>query len=110
MNPREDEMAKEHEPEWRSAEFEHDGLKTTRYVRVTRDPLNQLLRVTTRFARNGPNGALPDELVTFTLRWFRRDELVSLLHNAGFNDVAIYGDFGRRPLSSNSPAMVVLAR
>ncbi len=110
MNPEESQMANKDEPEWISAEFQHAGNTIKRYVRVTRDSGSQILRVSARFERNSPNGQLPDESLTYTLRWFLAQQLESLLQRAGFKDIAFYGNFERHRLTPKSPAIVVLAR
>jgi hypothetical protein len=51
-----------------------------------------------------------NERVRFRMRWFYRYELEHLLFRAGFEDVAVYGDYDRSPVAAGTPAYVVVAR
>lgn len=103
--PRLEVMAVDEAPEGLDVSFKHEGRPMKRYGKVTRDRARQLILVTMRYEGDGP-----DTIVTFSMRWFWRYELEHLLHRAGFSEVAIFGDFDRRPISRDSPAFVVLAR
>jgi len=46
----------------------------------------------------------------FTLTWIHRRELLLLLAKNGFEVVAFYGDFDRRPYDYQSGKMIVVAR
>ena len=50
------------------------------------------------------------EIERFRMRWYHRYELEHLLARAGFEIVALYGGFDRRPYDADSIEMVVVAR
>lgn len=54
----------------------------------------------------------PDDIVvaTTTLRFMSRGELADFLADAGFTDVAWYGDWDRSPVTPTSPEIIALAR
>ena len=54
----------------------------------------------------------PDDVVvaTTTLRFMSRDELAVFLADAGFTDIAWYGNWDRSPVSAASPEIIALAR
>ncbi len=47
---------------------------------------------------------------SFDMRWYLRNELVSLLARAGFRVTALYGDFDRSTLSDASKEIIVIAQ
>ena len=47
---------------------------------------------------------------SFTHRLFAADELAGLMHEAGFQSVKTYGDFGGGPYDGTARALVVVAR
>lgn len=53
----------------------------------------------------------PDDIVvaTTTLRFMSRDELAAFLAEAGFTDIAWFGDWDRSALSASSPEIIVVA-
>ena len=54
----------------------------------------------------------PEDVVvaTTTLRFMSRDELAAFLADAGFTDIAWYGNWDRSPVSAASPEIIALAR
>jgi ubiquinone/menaquinone biosynthesis C-methylase UbiE len=54
----------------------------------------------------------PEDVVvaTTTLRFMSRDELATFLGEAGFTDIAWYGNWDRSPAISTSPEIIALAR
>lgn len=54
----------------------------------------------------------PDDIAiaTTTLRFMSRDELAAFLVEAGFTDIAWFGDWDRSPVSAASPEIIVIAR
>jgi ubiquinone/menaquinone biosynthesis C-methylase UbiE len=57
-------------------------------------------------------GFAPEDvvIVTTTLRFMSRDELAAFLADAGFTDIAWYGNWDRSPAVSTSPEIIALAR
>jgi ubiquinone/menaquinone biosynthesis C-methylase UbiE len=110
FNPRLERMAEDTEPEAIDLAFVHEGRPAKRFASVTRDRTNQLIKVTMRYVEETAAGPAKETIVSFSMRWFWRYELEHLLHRAGFESVAIYGEFDRSPVSRNSPAFVVVAR
>lgn len=53
----------------------------------------------------------PDDIVvaTTTLRFMSPDELAAFLAEAGFTDIAWFGDWDRSALSASSPEIIVVA-
>jgi len=108
--PRLDRTAKVEEPEVVDLRFSHDGEDIVRYATVSRDPAVQLLHVSFRYERSRDGRVVGNECSSFRMRWFWRYELEHLLARAGFDEIAIYGDFDRSEISAESPAFVVVAR
>ena len=107
--PRLARMAFAEEPEAVDLRFELDGEQVARFARVTRDPVEQILHVHFRYERSRDGHVVGNEHASFRMRWFWRYELEHLLARAGFREVAIHGDFERRPITAESPAFVVVA-
>ncbi len=107
--PRLDLLAQSVRPEVEEARFEVDGETVVRHVRVATDPALQRLHVTLRHQRSRGGGAVADECVPLTLRYFFRYELEHLLARAGFR-AELYGGFDRRPFDHVSGETVVVAR
>jgi hypothetical protein len=63
-----------------------------------------------RYERERGGRRLASEEVEIQMRWFYRFELEHLLARAGFREIAIYGDFERRPFGAASPEIVAVAR
>ena len=98
------------EPEQVDSRFEHDGESVTRYATLSRDPGAQLLQVRFRYERTRNGEVVGNDEARFRMRWFWRFELEHLLARAGFGEVAVYGDFDRRPIGADTPAFVAIAR
>jgi SAM-dependent methyltransferase len=110
FNPRLERMGAREEPERVGIRFEQGGEEVVRYERVQRDAGRQLLRVWMRYQRRRAGGDLAGEEVDFQMRWFYRFEIEHLLARAGFQEVAIYGDFARSPFAEGSPEIIAVAR
>lgn len=108
--PRLARMAQPEEPETADAKFEQDGESVTRFARVSRDTVEQILRVSFRYERRRGGEVVGNDEAHFRMRWFWRFELEHLLARAGFSEVEIFGDFDRKPVAAETPAFVVVAR
>jgi SAM-dependent methyltransferase len=108
--PRLARMALAEEPENVELRFEHAGESVARYVSVSRDLAAQVQTVRFRYERSAGGKVVGNEHVSFQMRWFWRFELEHLLARAGFSDVAIFGDYDRRPVAADTPAFIVVAR
>ena len=108
--PRLARMALLEEPEAVDLRFEQHGESIARYATVTREPVSQILGVHFRYERSRDGRVVGNDEAAFRMRWFWRFELEHLLARAGFADVAIYGDFDKRPVASDTPAFIAVAR
>ena len=108
--PRPARMGLLEEPEKLDLRFELDGEQIVRYAALSRDSAAQLMTVRFRYERHRDGQVVGNEPVTFVMRWFWRFELEHLLARAGFAEVEIFGDFQRRPVGTETPAFVVVAR
>ncbi|MCP4005500.1 MAG: class I SAM-dependent methyltransferase [bacterium] len=97
-------------PEREQLRFELEGDQVVRYETVERDRARQSLHVRMRYEVHRAGEVVANEFSDFDMRWFYRYELEHLLARAGFEDVMIYGDFDRSPISVESPSFVVVAR
>ena len=70
----------------------------------------QIQRIEMRYERRRAGQLVANETTRFAMRWFYRFELEHLMARAGFREVAIHGDFDRRPPGPDTPAFVVVAR
>ena len=109
FNPNYARLAIAEEPEAEDLRFSLNGEEVVRHAHVTRDLVHQLLHVRMRYERWRGGEVVGNEHAEFDMRWFHRFELENLLARAGFEDVAIYGDFDGTPLSPTSPAFVIVA-
>jgi SAM-dependent methyltransferase len=109
FNPRYGRLAELEEPESEDLRFRLGDLDVIRYAHVKRDPARQLLHVKMRYETWRDGQVESNQLSQFDMRWFHRYELEHLLARAGFDDVAIYGDFDGGPVTTDSPAFVVVA-
>jgi SAM-dependent methyltransferase len=109
FNPRYARLAIAEEPEGEDLRFSLNGEEIVRHAQVTRDLVRQLLHVRMRYERWRGGVVVGNEHAEFDMRWFHRFELEHLLARAGFDDVAIYGDFDGTPVAHTSPAFVVVA-
>jgi len=90
--------------------FELEGESVERWACATPHAGEQLLEVRFRYERSRGGERVGTEEARFRMRWFWRFELEHLLARAGFAEVAIFGDFDRRPVGADTPAFVVVAR
>ena len=109
FNPSYARLALSEEAEVEDLRFPLNGEEVVRHAHVTRDVAQQLLHVRMRYERWRGGTVVGNECAEFDMRWFHRFELEHLLARAGFEDVAIYGDFDGTPVSATSPAFVVVA-
>ena len=91
-----------------TAPFHHPSLGPVRYEEYFDfDPSTQILHVTMRFVTIEGGRSVTTPLAH---RQFFPGELEALLHYAGFETTALYGDFERGPLQRSSDVMVFHAR
>jgi len=88
-----------------------DGRSFRRTARVARvrwvDQVSETELI--YYVSTGP-GTTPERFVqAFEMRWYLHAELLHLLARAGLRVRAVYGDFGRSPLTDDSPEQVVCA-
>ena len=107
--PRYERMGVLEEPEAEDLRFTLDGEEVVRHASVRRDTTRQLLHVKMRYERWQGGVVVGNETSEFDMRWFHHYELEHLLVRAGFDDVAIYGDFDGTPVVPDCPAFVVVA-
>lgn len=108
--PRLDRTAIEEEPEAEDARWEEGGEEVVRFASVRRELDRQLLHVCMRYERRRDGAVLGEDVATFDMRYFFRFELEHLLARAGFDDVALYGDFRGTPFGPGATDLVVVAR
>jgi len=110
FNPRLARIAQLEEPEFEELRFEHEGDEVVRYTTVTRDLGLQVQRVRFRYERRRAGAVVGNDGAEFDMRWFYRFEIEHLIAHAGFELVALYGDFDRSPFTGASPSIIALAR
>ncbi len=110
FNPRLARIAQLEEPELEELRFAHEGDDVVRYTSLTRDLGRQVQRVRMRYERRRGVEVVGNDVVEFDMRWFYRFEVEHLLARAGFELVALFGDFDRSPFTGASPAIIALAR
>ncbi len=110
FNPRLSRMALDEEPESEDLRFELEGDTVVRYVSVTRDRAAQRIHVRMRYERSRDGGVLANDVVEFDMRYFFRYELEHLLRRVGFEELTLYGDFDRSPVTDGCPAFLWVAR
>jgi SAM-dependent methyltransferase len=98
------------EPEYEEDRFADGDDEIVRLARVTRDVATQTQNVTIRFERRRDGAAVGSEVERFRMRWYHRYELEHLLARTGFDVVALYGDFDRRPFDRHAREMVFVTR
>lgn len=86
------------------------GWTVTKLRSQTVDPVRQVLRVTLIFDELAPSGSLRRTSATFEMRYVHRNELETLLDQAGLTLEWVAGDFDGRELNADSSKMVVVAR
>lgn len=110
FNPRLDRLALVEEPEAEDCRWQDGDDEVVRTVSVTRDLARQLQQVTMHYERRRDGGCVGRESTRFPMRWFFRYEVEHLLARAGFDDVALFGDYERGPFEAGSLDMVWIAR
>lgn len=110
FNPRLARIAQLEEPEFEELRFEHEGEEVVRYTTITRELGLQVQRVRMRFERRRGGAAVGNDTVEFDMRWYYRFEIEHLLARAGFELVALYGDFDRSAFTGASPSIIAVAR
>jgi hypothetical protein len=93
----------------RNASADGDGEVIT-FTSLRRDLATQLTDVTHRHVRTRDGVAVEEAVERYRMRWYYRYELEHLLARAGFEVVALYGDFDRRPFDRDAREMVFVAR
>jgi SAM-dependent methyltransferase len=103
-------LARAVEPEYEEDRFRDGDDEVVRLASVRRDLSTQTNEVTVRFERRRAGIVVGDEVERFRMRWYHRYELEHLLARAGFDVVALFGDFDRRPFDRDAREMVFVAR
>ena len=80
------------------------GAVEIHYNVTSTDPTFVTFETHFRFAANDT------AIATTTLRFMSRDALAAFLAEAGFTDIAWYGNWDRSPVSATSPEIIVVAR
>ena len=88
-----------------------DGRGLRRTVRIPRVRWTEQVSETeiAYYVAERPGAPPTRHVQAFDMRWYLRAELTHLLARAGFRVDAVYGDFGRAPLTDASPEQVVCA-
>jgi SAM-dependent methyltransferase len=103
-------LALAEEPEYEESRFVDGGDEIVRLASASRDVATQTQAVAIRFERRRDGLAVGSETERFRMRWYYRYEVEHLLARAGFDVVALYGDFDRRPFDRDAKEMVFVAR
>jgi SAM-dependent methyltransferase len=82
--------------------------RTVRIVAVHR--LEQVSDIELIYYVTEPDRSVDRRVHAFQMRWYLRAELEHLLARAGFEIVAMYGDFDRSTLVDESPEIIVVAK
>jgi SAM-dependent methyltransferase len=103
-------LALAEEPEYEENRFADGDDEIVRLARVTRDVATQTQEVTMRYERRRDGAPVRSEVEHVRMRWYHRYELEHLLARAGFEVVALYGDFDRRSFDRHATEMVFVTR
>jgi SAM-dependent methyltransferase len=103
-------IARVEEPEYEEGGFRDGDDELACFTSVRRDVTTQVQDVTMRWERRRDGAVVGEEIERFRMRWYHRFELEHLLARAGFEIVALYGGFDRRPYDHVSGEMVIVAR
>ena len=103
-------LARAEEPEYEESRFHEGDDEIIRLATIRRDLATQTQDVVMRFERRRDGVAIGNETERFRMRWYHRYELEHLLARAGFEVIALYGDFDRRPFLATSPDMIFVSR
>ncbi len=97
-------------PEFEEMRFTRGREEIVRRSRARIDHVRQIVHIFFRYDRRRRGRRLAVRRASFRQRYFFRYELEHLLARAGFDRVAIYGGFDRRPYDYVSGETVVIAR
>jgi len=97
------------EPETQDVAVRDGDDVVRRFVAVWRDQAAQVQRVRLRHERWRAGAKLSEETAEIRMRWFFRYEVEHLLARAGFEPIAFYGGFDRRPYDGTGE-IVAMAR
>jgi SAM-dependent methyltransferase len=103
-------IARLEEPEFEELRFPCAGEEVVRYTSIRRDLGRQVQRVRFRFERRCGGEVVGNDFAELDMRWFHRFEIEHLVARAGFELVALYGDFDRSPFAGASPSIIAVAR
>jgi hypothetical protein len=109
-DPRLARISQVEEPEFEELRFALGGDEVVRYTSLTRDSGRQIQRARMRYEQRTGGQVVRNEVVEIVMRWFYRFEIEHLIARAGFELVALYGDFERSAFTSASPAIIAVAR
>jgi len=98
------------EREIEEGRFRQGDDEIVRLTSMRRDLATQMTHVTMRLERRRDGTVVGEEVERFGMRWYHRYELEHLLARAGFEIVALYGGFDRRPYDHVSGEMVIVAQ
>lgn len=85
-----------------------DGREVVRHIRVlSRDLFNQTQEVEFRYQARHPDGRVEEIFHRFPMRYLFRYEAEHLLARCGFEVIALYGDYERRPYGSSDPGDLI---
>lgn|SRR5262245_34392221 len=98
------------EPEYEDGGFREGDDEVVCFTSVRRDVTTQVQDVTMRWERRRNSAVVGEEIERFRMRWYHRFELEHLLARAGFEIVALYGGFDRRPYDHVSGETIIVAK
>ena len=103
-------IARPEEPEHEEGRFRDGDDEIVRLTTLRRDLPTQMTDVTMRLERRLDGAVVGEDIERFRMRWYHRYELEHLLARAGFEVVALYGSFDRRPFDRDAQDMVFVVR
>lgn len=86
------------------------GWQVTKLRSQNVDPVRQVLTTTLVYDEVAPSGLMRRTSETFEMRYVHRNELESMLNQAGLKAEWVVGDFDGSELNTDSPKIVVTAR
>ena len=102
--------ARAEEPEYEEERVADGDAEFITFTSLHRDVATQLMDVTHRHVRMRHGVVVEEAVERYRMRWYHRYELEHLLARAGFEVVAAYGDFDRKPFDRDAREMVFVAR
>lgn len=105
--PRLERIALAEETECEDVEVELGPLTLRRYATVWRNHVTQVSRVCFRHEYLRGEQKIGEEVSVIHMRWFYRYEVEHLLARAGFEVVALYGGFDKRPYDAKGEMIFV---